>query len=232
MRENALDAVAGDLAQATSTLSAHQTLEQALALLVRHDHPGLPVLAADGQHVIGWLTHRDVLHAYNARLERSVEQAEQTAAQPTPGSVPAPGPGHEHPQSAHRAARAGRVDRRTPGAWLTPGISQAQRKSAQAAARDRRPEQDVHPLLDRLHGYRIVDLELTHDQPPARQRVMDVQWPPSSLVIAVRRNHQTFAPNGQTELRKGDRLSVLVPAEHAEALADVVHATQHCSPRA
>jgi Trk K+ transport system NAD-binding subunit len=44
----------------------------------------------------------------------------------------------------------------------------------------------------------------------------------------MRRNRETFAPNGQTELRKGDRLTVLVPAEHAETLADIVHATQHC----
>jgi CIC family chloride channel protein len=95
-------------------------------------------------------------------------------------------------------------------------------------ARDGQPEQDVHPLLARLRGYRIIDLELTRDQPPAQQRVMDVRWPPSSLVIAVRRNRETFAPNGQTVLRKGDRMTVLVPAEHTAALADMVHATQHC----
>jgi CIC family chloride channel protein len=85
----------------------------------------------------------------------------------------------------------------------------------------------VPPLLDRLRSYRIVDLELTRDQPPAGQRIMDVQWPPSSLVIAVRHNGETFMPDGQTELRKGDRLTVLVPAEHAETLADVAHTTQH-----
>jgi Trk K+ transport system NAD-binding subunit len=102
-----------------------------------------------------------------------------------------------------------------------------EQKGAQASVRDGRPQQDVHPLLDRLRGYRIIDLELTRDQPPARQRVRDVKWPPSSLVIAVRRNTEAFAPNGQTELRKGDRLTVLVPVEHAETLADVVHAEQH-----
>jgi CBS domain len=199
MRENALDAVAADLAQVTPTLSATQTLEQALGLLVRHEHPGLPVLAADGQDVIGWLTHRDVLHAYNARLEQSVDQAERTATQPTPGTRPAPGSGQEHPQSIHPAARAGRVDRqatqRTPGALPAPAISQAQHKGAQVAACDGQPEQDVHPLLARLRGYRIIDLELTRDQPPAQQRVMDVKWPPSSLVIAcdgtVRHSRQT-----------------------------------------
>jgi chloride channel protein, CIC family len=85
----------------------------------------------------------------------------------------------------------------------------------------------VPPLLARLRGYRIVDLEFTRDQPPAGQRIMDVQRPPSSLVIAVRRDGETRMPTGQTKLRKGDRLTVLVPAEHAETLADVVHATQH-----
>jgi CBS domain-containing protein len=232
MRENALDVMAGDLARTTATLSASQTLEQALGLLVRNDRPGLPVLAADRQYVIGWLTHHDVLHAYNERLEQSVDQAARTATQPRPDTLPAPGSGQERPQSAHPAARAGRVDQQapqpTPGALPAPGISQAQQTGAQAAARDGQPEEDVPPLLARLRGYRIVDLELTRDQPPAGQRIMDVKWPPSSLVIAVRRDGETRMPTGQTTLRKGDRLTVLVPAEHAETLTDVVHATQHC----
>jgi CIC family chloride channel protein len=231
MRDNALDAVAGDLAQATPALSATQTLEQALGLLVRHEHPGLPVLAADGQDVIGWLTHRDVLHAYNARLEQRVDHPERMAAQPTPGTLPAPGAAPAQQHGTQQVARARGAEQQATqlmrGPLPAPGISRVAQKGAQAAVRDGRPQQDVHPLLDRLRGYRIIDLELTRDQPPARQRVRDVKWPPSSLVIAVRRNTEAFAPNGQTELRKGDRLTVLVPVEHAATLADVVHAEQH-----
>ena len=70
--------------------------------------------------------------------------------------------------------------------------------------------------MDRLRGYRIIDLELTCDQSAAGQWITAVTWPPSSLVIAVRRNGEAFAPNGQTELSKGARLTVLVPVEHAE----------------
>jgi CIC family chloride channel protein len=75
MRDNALDAVAGDLAQQLPTLSADQSLETALGLLSRTEQPGLPVIRPDTHRVCGWLGHRDVLRAYNAHLERSVVHA-------------------------------------------------------------------------------------------------------------------------------------------------------------
>ncbi|HEV7207821.1 MAG TPA: chloride channel protein, partial [Mycobacteriales bacterium] len=75
VRENALEASAGSLARAMPTLAANQTLEQALSLLIRHDHSELPVLTADGGQILGWLTHRDVLAAYNSRLQRGAAQA-------------------------------------------------------------------------------------------------------------------------------------------------------------
>jgi CIC family chloride channel protein len=178
MRDNALDAVAGDLAQETPTLTEHQSLEQALALLVRHEVPGLPVVSPAGRHVIGWLTHRDVLRAYNERLEQGVARAE-------------------------RAAPAGRE---------TAGPD-ARRRAAEPS-----------PTRARLRHYRIVDLAVTGEDPQAAQRVMDIRWPPSSLVIAIRRDGQSFVPTGQTELKRGDRLTVLVPAEHSEALVDAVRA--------
>jgi CIC family chloride channel protein len=172
MRENALDAVAGSLAQETPTLSPDQSLKQALGLLVRHDVSGLPVLSPNGGRVIGWLTHRDVLRAYNERLERGVTQAEQAAGG--------------------------------------------------AAARPRDAEPRVQAPLARLRGYRIVDLEITQDAPPAGRRVMDIRWLPSSLLIAIRRDGKSFIPTGRTEFQKGDRLTILVDANHADAIADEV----------
>ncbi|HKV46014.1 MAG TPA: TrkA C-terminal domain-containing protein, partial [bacterium] len=175
MRDNAFDAEAGDLVVETATLRPGQTLEQALTLLVRHETTGLPVLGPDGRHVMGWLTHRDVLHAYNDHLERRVAQATGQAREAAP---PVFGRGEE-----------------------------------------------TSPLA-RLRGYRIVDLEITRDQPPVGSRVADIQWPPSSLLIAVRRDGSSFVPTGQTDLRKGDRLTVLVPAEHAGALAETIGAAR------
>ncbi len=166
MRDNALDVTGHDLAKETPVLSPGQSLEQALGLLVRHDALGLPVLDPDARRVVGWVTHRDVLRAYNERLEHGVAQVErQRAAMP--------------------ATRASRT----------------------AAG---------------LGGYRIVDLELTRDHAPAGQRVREISWPPSSLVLAIRRDGISLMPTGDTLLRPGDRLAILVAAQHAEALVDTV----------
>ena len=56
------------------TLRANQTLEQALGALLR-ERTGLPVVEPDTRAVVGWLTHVDVLRAYNARLELRLQRA-------------------------------------------------------------------------------------------------------------------------------------------------------------
>jgi CIC family chloride channel protein len=83
MRENALDARAGDLAQPAPVLTADQTLEDALAALLRA-HSGLPVVTADDRSPVGWLSHIDVLRAYNERLEQGIQQV-QRARSPARG---------------------------------------------------------------------------------------------------------------------------------------------------
>ncbi|MCA1837198.1 MAG: CBS domain-containing protein, partial [Actinobacteria bacterium] len=69
-RDSAQDATAATLARAVPTLHPDQSLEQALALLVQQDRSGLPVISTDERRICGWLTHRDVLAAYNARLQQ------------------------------------------------------------------------------------------------------------------------------------------------------------------
>jgi chloride channel protein, CIC family len=64
-------AVAADLAEQPATLTAGQSLKQCVALLLRDESSGLPVLSDDETTVIGWLTHRDLLHAYQLRQTRS-----------------------------------------------------------------------------------------------------------------------------------------------------------------
>jgi len=79
MRENTLDATAGELAQELPPLSTRQSLEDALGALLRA-RSGLPVVGADDGQPVGWLTHLDVLRAYNTRLQQGVNHAQQ----PTP----------------------------------------------------------------------------------------------------------------------------------------------------
>jgi len=85
MRENALDATAGELAQELPALRAGQSLEDALAALLRA-RSGLPVVRGEGGRPVGWLTHLDVLRAYNTRLQQGIEQAQETP----PADAPAP----------------------------------------------------------------------------------------------------------------------------------------------
>ena len=79
MRENALDAQAGELAQDLPALTAAETLEDAVGALLRA-RSGLPVIGADAAEPVGWLTHLDVLRAYNTRLQQGIEHAQGSQA--------------------------------------------------------------------------------------------------------------------------------------------------------
>jgi chloride channel protein, CIC family len=68
--EPAAEATAGDLAEQPPVPTAGQSLKQALPLLLHGEASGLPVLSDDQATVIGWLTHRDVLHAYQTQAGR------------------------------------------------------------------------------------------------------------------------------------------------------------------
>ena len=74
----------------------------------------------------------------------------------------------------------------------------------------------------RLHGYRIVDLDIGRNQPLAGLHLAEVAWPTGSLVIALGRGDTTFVPHGSTAIQAGDRLTVLVPADLADSLVDLV----------
>ena len=83
MRDNALDARACDLAQPVPPLTRSETLEEALGALLRA-HSGLPVLAAPDGGAVGWLTHLDVLRAYDSRLRQGLAQARRHGGRPGP----------------------------------------------------------------------------------------------------------------------------------------------------
>ncbi|HKC78298.1 MAG TPA: chloride channel protein, partial [Gaiellaceae bacterium] len=68
MRSDAVETQAGTLAVESSVLSPSQSLESALSALLR-EHSGLPVVERETGRFVGWLTHLDVLHTYNRRLE-------------------------------------------------------------------------------------------------------------------------------------------------------------------
>ncbi len=168
MRENALDATAGELTQDLPPLSPEQTLEEAVGALLRA-RSGLPVFDAGGGVPAGWLTHVDVLRAYNKRLQRGIGTAEDDAESPAP------------------------------------------------VGRSR-----VGGILARLRGYRIVDLELARADEPVGRRVRELNLPPRSTVLALRRGNRVIERAADERLEQGDRLTVLVPSAAADELADLI----------
>ena len=177
MRENAFAATAGELSRELPELHPSQSLEQALTQLVHHERSGLPVVSQDGRRVLGWLSHRDLLRAYNEAMTRSVTEAQRS---PT----------------------------------VTPRVPVA------APRRPVRPA--VQRTLARLQGYRVIDVELAAGQHPVGSRVAEVAWPPKSLLLAIRREGEPFTATEDTRLEQGDRLSLLVPAEYADTIDELL----------
>jgi chloride channel protein, CIC family len=89
MRTNVLDATAAGLAQSVPPVRADETLEQALERLLANTATGLPVLDQADGHVIGWLTHQDLLASYSAHLSGADPQGRRTqpAGGPTGGGA-------------------------------------------------------------------------------------------------------------------------------------------------
>jgi CIC family chloride channel protein len=72
LADGELDVPIRGLVEDTPAVTAGQSLEQALAILLPQDSPGLPVLDKTGGAIVGWLDHRAVLVAYQARLSDGV----------------------------------------------------------------------------------------------------------------------------------------------------------------
>jgi CIC family chloride channel protein len=58
------------LAHQAPELRVDESLEDAVRALAATDDEGLPILDTDGEGVVGWLTHRRLLRAYHAHLDK------------------------------------------------------------------------------------------------------------------------------------------------------------------
>ena len=66
LRANTIDGPVSDLAIGASAVNVDQSLEDAIKALVEHDVTGIAVLDREKRFVVGWLTRRDLLRAYQA----------------------------------------------------------------------------------------------------------------------------------------------------------------------
>ena len=72
-------------------LFTSESLTQALRQLELYGRDGLPVIAADGQHLQGWITSQNVLQA----VARHMHTAQADTAQPQPAAEPVPHGPHD-----------------------------------------------------------------------------------------------------------------------------------------
>ena len=63
------DITAGDLANLASAAAPDAPLDTALSQFVQQGTSALPVMDPGGSTILGWLTHRDILVAYQTRVE-------------------------------------------------------------------------------------------------------------------------------------------------------------------
>jgi chloride channel protein, CIC family len=78
---------AGALARQLPTLTPGESLAEATGTLVRTDSAGLAVLDENGERVVGWLSHRDILRVYDQRMK--LERARRGSVKPGGKPVPA-----------------------------------------------------------------------------------------------------------------------------------------------
>lgn len=86
------------------------------------------------------------------------------------------------------------------------------------------PTPRVGQPISHLRGYRVVELELSQDRPPVGRRASEVSWPPSSMLLGIRRDAEARTVDDETVLARGDRLTLLVKAEHSRDVEHVVEA--------
>ncbi len=74
-----------------------------------------------------------------------------------------------------------------------------------------------------LHDKRYISFQLKENTPSAifiNKRLMDIQLPPSVLVVFVERGINSFAPNGKTKLLENDTLTIIGETNSINLLYD------------
>jgi CIC family chloride channel protein len=208
-----------------ASVSQELPLDEVIQRLTEGPADGLPVVDEDGCYR-GTITMQQVEQAMRENA-LDAEAADLAQESPTVRAT------HSLEEALAMLLRQGSglpvVDEGRLVGWLTNvdvlrayndrlrrGLEQAERRSPRRST--------VAGALARLRGYRVVDLELNEQAAPVGRAVRDLPWPEGTNVLALRRGGETLEPDGSTVLQAGDRLTVLVPAEDADGLADALAA--------
>jgi hypothetical protein len=76
--------------------------------------------------------------------------------------------------------------------------------------------------LNTLTGGHAVELHVTPDSAVHHRRIREVVWPGEAVIAAIWREDKLIMPHGSTELRAGDRLTIVVNPRDELALRALV----------
>jgi CIC family chloride channel protein len=99
---------------------------------------------------------------------------------------------------------------------LAREVSGAHGEAAQAQAAAGWDDGDAEAMLRHppapLPGYQVIEITISDGSPAAGRKLDDVRWPPASTPVSVLRGRRLHAPHPESDLRPGDRVSLLIPA--------------------
>ena len=94
--------------------------------------------------------------------------------------------------------------------------------AAEYAAKN--PAAAIHTPSTPLPGYETLELRILSDSPARGRRVDDIKWPPGSLPVAVTDGREIHVARPDLELKPGERVIVLAPAEQTHRRRSAGHA--------
>jgi CIC family chloride channel protein len=74
------------------------------------------------------------------------------------------------------------------------------------------PKALAHTPSTPLSGYEIVEITINPGSPALGRPIGDIVWPPGSLIVAVTDGQESVPLRNDTELRAGERVTLLAPA--------------------
>ncbi len=206
------------------TIQYNMPLRMVSAMLEQARAHGLPVMDEQG-HLMGVITVQDIHRAIEqdaANLDRPVcdfctrrlvvTYPDETVQQALQRMI------------AHDIGRlpvVSRGDRMQLLGWLSRAaiIHAYELALVQQASRRHRVGQ---VRLSAMSGAEVVELEVQPGSPLDGVTIAEAPWPKDSLVASVQRGGRLLIPHGNTRLRAGDHLAVVIEPEHVPELERLV----------
>ncbi|MFN2198009.1 MAG: chloride channel protein [Anaerolineales bacterium] len=188
---------------------------EASKILTRERAHGLPVIDPAGE-LLGVLTIQDIETALEGDLKNASRKVIDFCTQDPEVTYP-----DETVQQAMRKmaprdiGRLPVVDRNNPHellGWLRRStVLRAYDLALVRRATDRHVGDQLK--LGAISGAEVVEFLVSPDSEIVGKRMSEISWPASCLVASVRRGWNLIIPHGDTRLKRGDRLAVVVEKE-------------------